>query len=84
MAERIPTIMTKELGIGDPVAFGRPNSPAAPAVGVITKVNRMTYQVELTSSWVQVKRTYHAGAKFRCSHAMVWRRLIPDEGDVDV
>jgi len=83
MTEEIPTIMTKELGIGDRVAFGRPNSPAAPAIGVITKVNRMTYQVELTSAWVQVKRTYHAGARFRCSHGMVWRRL-PRDGDVDV
>lgn len=83
MTEEIPIIMAKELDVGDLVAFGRPNSPKDPAIGVITKVNRMTYQVELTSSWVQVKRTYHAGARFRCSHAMVWRRL-PRDGDVDV
>ena len=83
MTEEIPEIIAQELTVGDMVAFGRPNSPVVPAIGIITKVNRMTYQVELTSAWVQVKKTYHAGVRFRCSRGMVWRRL-PRDGDVDV
>lgn len=79
--ERIPTIGMKELGVGDRVAFGRPESTKDPAVGVITKVNRVTYQIELTKPWQQVRRTYHQGAKFRCSKGMVWRHLAPDFED---
>lgn len=84
MAEEIPEIMIEELGVGTVVAFGRPESTKDPALGVISKVNRVTYQVTLTSPWRQVSRTYHTGAKFRCSKAMVWRRMLPNiEDDED-
>jgi len=66
-------IEANELGIGDAVAFGRPCSTKDAAVGVIHKVNRMTYQIELTEEWKQVKKTYPKGGKFRVSKGMVWR-----------
>jgi len=66
-------IEANELGIGDAVAFGRPCSTKDAALGVINKVNRMTYQIELTEEWKQVKRTYPKGGKFRVSKTMVWR-----------
>lgn len=64
-----------ELEKGDKVAFGRAESHHDPAVGVICKVNRQTYRVELTQPWIQKTRTYHTGAKFRVAKVLVWRYL---------
>jgi len=66
-------IEANELGVGDAVAFGRPCSTKDAAVGIIDKVNRMTYQIRLTEEWKQMKRTYPKGGKFRVSKGMVWR-----------
>ena len=62
-----------EISIGHRVAFGRQCSRKEPAVGIVEKVNRMSYRIRLTEDWVQVKRTYPKGGKFRVSKGMVWR-----------
>ena len=68
-----------ELEVGDKVGFGKPESREVPAVGIIRKVNRVTYRVELTQPWLQRTRTYYTGAKFRVSKHYVWRYLCEDE-----
>ena len=62
-----------EISVGHRVAFGRQCSRKEPAVGIVEKVNRMSYRIRLTEDWVQMKRTYPQGGKFRVSKGMVWR-----------
>lgn len=72
-------IETEEIGIGTKVSFGRPESRMEPAVGIVEKVNRMTYQIRLIETWHQVRRTYPKGGKFRVSKGMVVRYLVNDD-----
>lgn len=68
-------IEMEEISIGTKVSFGRPASRVKPAVGVVEKVNRMTYQIRLTEPWHQQRRMYPQGGKFRVSKCMVYRYL---------
>lgn len=68
----------EEIEVGTKVSFGRPESRKEPAVGMVEKVNRMTYQIRLLHPWVQVKRTYPKGGRFRVSKEMV-ARFMGDE-----
>jgi len=68
-------VHVKEMSVGTKVSFGRPESRVKPAVGVIEKVNRMTYQIRLTEVWTQQRRIYPKGGKFRVSKGMVYRYL---------
>jgi len=71
-------VHVKEMSVGTKVSFGRPESRVKPAVGVIEKVNRMTYQIRLTEVWTQQRRIYPKGGKFRVSKGMVYRYLGDD------
>ena len=71
-------IEIEEIEIGTRVSFGRPESMVEPAVGVVEKVNRMTYQIRLSQQWVQVRRTYPKGGRFRVSKGMVVRYLVEE------
>lgn len=73
------TIEINEIGVGDLVSFGRPNSKVEPAVGHVTKVNRQTYQIRLIKPYHQVRRTYPQGARFRVSKPMVHRYLCASQ-----
>ena len=74
-------IQIHDLDVGDMVSFGRPESPRDPAIGVITKVNRQTYQIRLTERWVQVKRKYPVGSSFRVAKHMVSRMMVSSNGN---
>ena len=65
----------EEIAIGTKVSFGRPESRVKPAVGVVEKVNRMTYQIRLSEVWTQQRRIYPKGGRFRVSKGMVYRYL---------
>jgi len=71
-------VHVKEIAVGTKVSFGRPESMVEPAVGVVEKVNRMTYQIRLSKEWVQMRRTYPKGGRFRVSKGMVARYLGDD------
>ena len=68
-------IEIEEITVGTKVSFGRPESRVKAAVGVVEKVNRMTYQIRLTEHWTQQRRIYPKGGKFRVSKSMVYRYL---------
>jgi len=74
----IDDIETEEITVGTKVSFGRPESRVKAAVGVVEKVNRMTYQIRLTQHWTQQRRIYPKGGKFRVSKGMVYLYLGDD------
>jgi len=67
-------VQAQEIGVGTKVSFGRPESFVDPAVGVVEKVNRVTYQIRLCETWVQQRRIYPKDALFRVSKTMVFMR----------
>jgi len=79
MNENEEKVMMREITVGDRVSFGRPESLRDPAVGRVVKVNRQTFQVELSTPWFQVKRTYPAGSRFNVSKNMISRLAQPGE-----
>jgi len=74
----VSEIEIEEITIGTKVSFGRPESMVEPAIGVVEKINRMTYQIRLSQEWVQMRRTYPKGGRFRVSKPMVVRYLCED------
>jgi len=72
---KMSEIEIEEIAVGTKVSFGRPESRVEPAVGYVEKVNRMTYQIRLCRTWVQQRRTYPQGGRFRVSKGMVVRYL---------
>jgi len=71
---QVNDVQSREIGVGTKVSFGRPESFVLPAVGVVEKVNRMTYKIRLCETWKQQRRTYPKDALFRVSKTMVWMR----------
>ena len=71
---RVNDVQSLEIGVGTKVSFGRQESFVLPAVGVVEKVNRMSYKIRLTEHWTQQRRIYPKDALFRVSKTMVWVR----------
>jgi len=68
-------IEMNEITVGTKVSFGKPESRVKAAVGIVEKVNRMTYQIRLTQHYTQQRRIYPKGGKFRVSKGIVFRYL---------
>jgi len=71
-------IEMNEITVGTKVSFGKPESRVKAAVGIVEKVNRMTYQIRLTQHYTQQRRIYPKGGKFRVSKGIVFRYLGDD------